>query len=420
MVKIGRRAVYNSRILYMLTTRSRFLRAACSTFVILLFWCLGTVWAGEWDVTEQQAAVKIVAVTGTGNAAVDVSNRSSLSPTDVEVIRRGLLERISTLGLNNANSAAVSVKVFLSENVQEYVWVAEIYKGSAEPVVVIVSRPRTNFAGSTRDTPAIALNKLLLWSSDSQILDALVINGASRMVVLYPGRIQFYRVQSDHWVEDLGFPVSHSRPWPRDLRGRLFLRKDRSVEAHLPGEICQSNPAGPLSVNCREADDPWPIGTEQYPLNAFFAQSRNFFTGVLSPAIGKGTAPTFYSAAPVPNDHSPIWLLATLDGHIHLLDGSTDMIAGKLNWGSDIASVHSSCGARWQILATSNGTGQEDTVRAYEMPGREPVAITPPLQFPGGITSLWTAPNDNGAVAVTRNSETGKYEAYLLTMACSQ
>ena len=53
-------------------------------------------------------------------------------------------------------------------------------------------------------------------------------------------------------------------------------------------------------------------------------------------------------------------------------------------------------------------------------PGSEAIAVGSPVSFPGGITSLWASPDENGAVAVTHNAETGKYEAYLLTMACSQ
>jgi len=424
MVKTRQNAVYNSRILYMLTSRSRFLRAAYPTLVILILWCHGIAWGSEWDATEQELAAKIVSAAGTGAAAIEVNNRSSLGQTDAEVIRRGLIERLSALGLklSSAESPPINIQISLSESVQEYVWVAEIRKGPDEPSVVMVSRSRANISGGAHEMPALTLRKLLLWSSDSRILDAVVINGAlPRMAVFYPGQIQFYRLQSDHWVEDQAFPVTHSRPWPRDLRGRLLLRKDRSVEAHLPGVICESSAGNSLSVSCREGDDPWPLGTEQFPVGAFFTQSRNFFTGILSPGIGKQTtAPAFYSAAPIPKDHDAFWLLAAVDGRIHLLDGVTDAIASKLNWGSDIAAVHSSCGAHWQILATSSGPGQEDTVRAYEMPGREPIAVGQALEFPGAITSLWTASDENGAVAVAQNSETGKYEAYLLTMACSQ
>src|SRR5690349_20022987 len=228
MAKNRGSAVYNSRIPYMLTTRSSSLRSACPTLIVLLFWCHSMAWAGDWDTTEQQLATKVVAVIGTGPAAVEVNNRSSLGQTDVEAIRRGLLERLSATGMKFANSetASVNVQISLSENVQEYVWVAEIRKSLGDvAVVVMVSRSRANIGGATHEAPAISLRKLLLWSSDSQIFDAIVINGAlPRMAVLYSGQIQFYRLQGDRWMEEQVFPVAPSRPWPRNLRGRLILR----------------------------------------------------------------------------------------------------------------------------------------------------------------------------------------------------
>ena len=423
MVETRHRAIYNSRIVYRLISRFSSLRATYAVLAVLVLGCHGIAWAGDWNTSEQQLAAKIVAITGAGPATIEVSNRSSLGPTDVDDIRRGLTGQLSSQGLQwaSTDSASFSIQVALSENVLQYVWVAQVRKGTGDPAVVMVSTSRDN-VGPVRDTAAIALHKTLLWSSSTQILDAIVMNGPSqRMIVLYPGQIQFYKLQSDHWLEDQSFPIAHSRPWPRDLRGRLVLGKDRSIEAHLPGVVCQSSVVGNLSITCREDDGPWPIGTDQYPLNAFFARSRNFFTGVLSPGLGKqSTVPAFYSMAPVPREPTTVWLLAAVDGSIHMLDGTFDQLAGKLNWGSDIAAIRSLCGSRWQILATSGGTGEEDAVRAYEMPGREPVAVGQAVSFPGGVTSLWTAPDENAAVAVTQNSETGKYEAYLLTMGCSQ
>jgi hypothetical protein len=421
MVKTGQRAIYNSRIIHMLSPRFSSLGALCAALALLLHPWPGTAWAADWDSSEQQLATKIIAVTGSGPAAMEINNRSSLGPNDVDDIRRGLTAELSSRGLKwaSADSAAFSIEVSLSENVQQYVWVAEVRKGASDPTVLMVSTSRSN-AGPARDTAGSTLRKTLLWSSDTQILDAVVV-GPQRMAVLYPGQLQFYRLQTDRWVEDQSFPVPHSRVWPRDLRGRLVLNKDRSVEAHLPGIVCQSSVVGPLSVSCREDDDPWPIGTDQYSLKAFFAQSRNFFTGVLSPGIGNQSAfPPFYSAAPAPPDHGTRWAVAAVDGRIHILDSGSDLVAPKLNWGSDIAAIKSSCGLRWQILATDSGSTGEDAVRAYEMPGRDAIAVGQAVSFPGSITSLWTAPEDNGAVAVAHNSETGKYEAYLLTMACSQ
>jgi hypothetical protein len=103
-----------------------------------------------------------------------------------------------------------------------------------------------------------------------------------------------------------------------------------------------------------------------------------------------------------------------------MLDGVSDRTAGNLAWGSDIASVHTECGSGWQVFATQSGTGPVDTIRVYEVPDREPVLMSAPLEFSGAITALWAESNGNTAVAVLRDSESGKYEAYRLTINCGQ
>jgi hypothetical protein len=43
-----------------------------------------------------------------------------------------------------------------------------------------------------------------------------------------------------------------------------------------------------------------------------------------------------------------------------------------------------------------------------------------PAEMNGTITSLWTESNGNSVMAVLRNLQTGKYEAYRLAIACGQ
>jgi len=419
MPDLSHNAVYNSRIPQMPS-----LPTSRIIWLILLLLAPLSGWAADWTKPEDQLAIKIAAATGPGAVNVTVTNRSSISPSDVETIRRGLLERLSAAGLRfvDADQAAATVQISLSENLQNYVWAAEIHQGTNEPSVLIVATLRPNVPLASQDGPNLTLRKLQLWASDDPILDAAIINGATtQLVVLYPGQIKLYRLQSDHWIEQQALAITHSGPWPRDLRGRLVLRKDHLFDAYLPGLTCQSNAGAPLAVTCRASDDPWPVGTDQFNLNAFFAPARNLFTGAVSPGIGKKTTvPAFYSAAPLPRDKYTLWLLAGVDGRIHLTDGINDQTAAKLDWGSDIASVHSTCGSGWQVLASAPGVDSGDTVQAFELADREPLAAVPPVELPGGVTSLWSAMDGNSAVAVVHNPENGKYEAYLLTIACGQ
>ena len=142
---------------------------------------------------------------------------------------------------------------------------------------------------------------------------------------------------------------------------------------------------------------------------------------MLAPGVGKQTtAPAFYSAAALPREKYTLWLFATTTGQIHLLDGVTDQTAGKLGWGSDIASLRTSCGSGWQVLATSTGDGPNDSVRAFEIADREPAPVSQLTEFNGTITALWTETAGSSAIAVSRNSEMGRYEAFRLTITCGQ
>lgn len=101
-----------------------------------------------------------------------------------------------------------------------------------------------------------------------------------------------------------------------------------------------------------------------------------------------------------------------------MLDGVTDQrIAGAGL--SEIATVHSSCGLGWQVLA-AHETESNDVVAAFEFPDRAPVAVSQPVELNGTVTSLWTESDGTTAMAVARNSETGRYEAYRLSIICGQ
>ena len=415
-------AVYNARIPHMRALPSRFPRVAC--FLVLMLMHAPMMQASEWRAPEEQLARKITARTGPGTLALDVVNRSSLSHADTEEIRRGLLTELAALGVRsvNADQAAATVQITLSENLRDYVWVAEIHQGNNEASVIMVATPRPALAAAERPASALMIHKTLLWTDENRILDVALLNSnPQHIILLEPENIVLPKFQDGRWQQEQSLPVPHMHPWPRDLRGRLALRKDHLFDAYLPGIFCRSTATAPLAVNCYESDDPWPLGTDQSGLSAFFASTRNFFTGVLSPGIEKQTTvKAFYSAAMLPRDKYKLWIFATVDGQVHLVDGVTDQTAAKLGWGSDLAGVRSGCGLGWQVLATGAGDSTGETVRAFEIADREPVAVSQPAEFNGRITALWADSDGTGAIAVSQNSETGKYEAYRLSITCSQ
>ncbi len=412
--------VYNARNQEMPLLRAYSFQALC---FLLLIVPAAAVSATDWRASDTQLARKIVAATGPGAVALEVTNRSSLSSTETDDIRRGLLTELAALGVHSAgvDQAAATVQVSLSENVQSYVWIAEIRLGNNESSVVMVTTPRTEPAAGEHLTAPLTIHKALLWADENRILDVALPTGSPQiMIVLEPESAVLYAVQNGHWQAQQTLTITHVRPWPRDLRGRLVLRKDHLFDAYLPGVLCRSTTVAPLALKCRESDDPWPLATEPM-LSAFFTPSRNFFTGVLSPGVQKQTATApFYSATALPRDKYTLWIFSAIDGQVHLLDGMTDQTATKWGWGSDIAGIRSGCGLGWQVLATSRGDGVGDTVQAFEIADREPVAESTAAEFGGRITALWTDADGASVIAVAQNSETGGYEASRLSITCSR
>jgi len=412
--------------------------------VVLVFLCCGSVRsaaAAEWSLPAQQLARKIVAVTGPGAVAVTVENRSSLTKKDVDAISSALRVDLEALGVrpSNPEQAAASADVQLSENAQSYVWVAEIRQGAGESAVM-VSAPRGDDAGVGLEAMPVSLRKIPLWAQEYRILDVLVLEEDStpkHIAVLNSEKVSIYRLKNGKWQLEQSLGITHARAWPRDLRGRMMTAKDHLLDVYLPGVFCRSAASLPLTLNCRESDDPWPLvatapvsfpsfsrRSSVEPLGAFYSASRNFFTGALAPGVGKlTTAGKFYSAAALPREKYVLWLFAGTDGQVHLIDGVTDQ-AAKLGWGSDIVSVRTACGSGWQVLATGTGDNATDngmdSVRAYEIADRDPAPVSAGLDFSGEITALWTEAKSDSAIAVVRNRETGEYEAFRLAVGCSQ
>ncbi|HET7440482.1 MAG TPA: hypothetical protein VFJ47_04210 [Terriglobales bacterium] len=417
-------AVYNSLIPAMRICLIRVPRPVCrfGLLILFLFFSLSAVSASDWNAAEQQLAQKIAAATGPGAMALEITNRSSLSKKDFDEIGSGLKSQLNALGIQfaKAEQATMSAQITFSENLRQYVWVAEIRQGAAQSTVM-VSLPRAEPSMYVHQTAPLTLRKIPLWSQEQRILDlvSLDVNGVPlHLVVLSPEQLDIYRFQDGRWLQDQSLPIVHARAWPRDMRGRLVLSKDHMFDVYLPGVFCQSTATPPLAISCRESDDPWPLGSANVSLSAFFSPTRNFFTGVLVPGIGKQTtAPRFFNAAPMPREKYTLWLLSGLDGQLHLLDGITDQ-AGKLGWGSELASVKTGCGAGWQALAVRSGDFGSDSLRAFEFPDRDPVPVSQAVEFNGAITALWPEPGGSTAIAVAQNSETGKYEAFRLAIAC--
>ena len=371
----------------------------------------------------RQMAHKIGLATGPGAIALEVTNKSSLDDKSVREIRTALDEQLRVEGVRTVNTdqAVGTVRVTLSESLREYVWAAEITIGSDEKKVALVSLPRMESGGAAATAMPVVLKNTSLFAQEQPMLDAALIDmtGGARLLVLGERDVTMYRQQSGRWERELELPIANTRSLPRDPRGRLLLRRDHLFDVYLPGTFCRSGAATPLTLVCNESDDPWPLTPDDNSVRAFFAPTRNFFTGALSPGIGKIAAvPSFYSAAPLPRSSYTLWVLSSVDGSVHLIDGFTDQAVRGLRWGSDLAALRSSCGSGTQILAADSGDSPRDSLRAFEISDREPVAVSSAIDSDGRIVALWPETNGANAMAIVKREDTGWYEANRISIAC--
>jgi len=414
-----------------------------TSFLLATVFLPASLWGSSLGDAARQLAHKIAAASGPGAFALEVTNRSSLDEKSVREVRSALATELNVAGVHpaNAEQAQGTVGVVLSESLREYVWTAEIVIGSDEKKVALVSLPRSPTGTPFAAALPIVLKTTLLLAQEQPMLDAALVDmpGGSRLLVLEHNAVSIYRHQGVNsagnfignsvgnsvarWDLELSLPIAHSRTFPRDLRGRLLLRHDHLFDVYLPGTFCRtdSNAAAPLTLTCSETDDPWPLTPEDGSVRAFYAAARNFFTGALSPAIGKiANVPSFYAAAALPRSSYTLWAFTAVDGSLHLVDGITDQAIRGAQWGSYLAAVHSSCGAGTLLFVSDSGDTERDRLRAFEIPDRDPVAASSAVEFDGrgAIVALWPETSGNGAVAIVKRKDTGWHEAYRVSVSC--
>jgi hypothetical protein len=400
--------------------KASFRLRGCGWLLLLVLLCGNLAVASDWSGPATELAKSIAGASGPGTITLSIGNSSSLPKDQVPEIQRTLEAQLRTSGVRvgavaNANS---EVRVTLSENLRSYVWVAEIRQGS-DTHVAMVTIPRPQSATVPRNAATVSVRKALLWTQSSEILDLMLLDASTpnpKMVVLDPDSIAIYSLHEGRWQREQNLAIAHSRIFPRDLRGLLFAGKDRAIEAYLPGTVCDAASPTAGALICRESDDAWKLG----PRAAFFNSGRNYFTGALVPASDKTFDP-FYSMAWLDKQNYLLSISTAVDGRVRISDGVNERVlsaAATSDWGSDIVAVKSSCGAGSQLLVSSAvDDTATDSIRAYEIPDRDPVLASTPTDFPGPITALWSH-DPTSATAVVHNLQTGQYEGYSVSITC--
>ena len=387
----------------------------------------------RWEQPASALAEQIAGILGPGQAQMSVRNLSTIAAGEVPSIRRLLEQDLKGHGvLISGAESANTIRITLSESERSRVWVAEIVQGN-ETRVAMVELPLEGARTSAVEQRILLRKEKYLGASEfsqpgEPVLAVLETSGG--LVVLEREEISFFAQTAGGWKQQKSVPIGQRLPLARDAHGMLRGTAGGAFSASVPGTECTGSYSpsmdnggriGEWAVRCGASDDPWTI--EQTAgaagLKAFYNAARNYFTGVVTPSVGVDLPP-FYSAGLVPRAAGGVGLLLTgIDGKVQLVDNSAlKTVAGTRDWGSDFAVLHSGCGTGTQVIASGSGEAANDSLRAYELPAQEAVAVSGALAMDGTVTALWTAPDGKSVFAVVR-SAANEYEVDRVTALCN-
>jgi hypothetical protein len=350
-----------------------------------------------------------------------MANRSNLADDDVAAIRHALERELRSAGLTvRSKDADSAVRVTLSQNTNGLLWVAEVQEGSEIKVAMLPVEGSSPAAG-VPVAPAITLHANLIHAQAEPILDVATLGTGSdqHIAILSPQFIRLYAQTPGNWMAVGSFGIAHTQPFPRDIRGHMVPASDHVFDAYLPGVVCaatKNSDGWALTITCSDSDDPWPLASQK----AYYNSARNFFTGVLTPGFGP-KLPPFYSAAEITRAGGNTFLFNDVGGTVHGLEGNSQRtLIGTRDWGSDFAAVRSGCGQGTQLLTSAAGWPTSDSIRAYEISGREATPVSAPLNFDGIVTAVWPSTDSTSAVVVVEKQQESRYEAYSVSVVCSR
>jgi hypothetical protein len=378
-----------------------------------------------WEQPAAALAEQIAGAMGPGQARLTIRNNSTIATDEIPAIRKLLEQDLKVHGVvaSGAESAS-AIRVTLSENVRERLWVAEVVEGNETHVSMVHVEP-----GATRRDAAgsgLVLRSQTVMESKQPVLAAMEMQTA--LAALVPEAIVLYDKNGANWQEQKRVAIGQKRAPARDARGAILANASGDgFEAFAAGVECSVDlppgaAEGAWTIRCRDSDDPWPVMTAQAggsgdSLKAFYNGARDYFTGVVAPSVGVDL-PAFYSAALLRRPAGAGLLVGGIDGKVQLVEnGALKTVSGTRDWGSDFAVLHSGCGGGDQVIASGSGEALSDSLRAYELPALEAVPASAPLAMDGTVTAMWSTPDGKSVMAAVRHAG-GDYEVDRVTALC--
>ena len=323
--------------------------------------------------------------------SLEAQNLTQLSPAEWLSFRRLLQDELRKSGISTAETPPDSrVRVTLSEDARGLLFVAEVSSGENRQIAMLP----WNVPSSAQAKPRISLTKKPLWTEAEPILDILMVDSGSQMLVLSSDRLASYRSIENKWTASATASLVLPRPLPRDPRGRLEATAD-GFRAFLPAATCQGTFQPELRLKCVNGTEPWPDTQEHW------IADRNTLES---------------DAAKFPFLASAGGLFTMADGRVQ--DRSGQPVSGAEGWGSDITNTLDPCGSGAAIIASANADRED--VRVFEVVNGQAAPASNPMPLPGPVTALWPSEALGEATLVVRTLQTGQYEASRLGVACTE
>jgi hypothetical protein len=333
---------------------------------------------GPWSkrISSHLAADEIAHVTWKEATAFDASSAAYVARAKT-ALARALQRRIR-------EPKIVEITATFSQNLKDDLFVAEIHREN-ESFVEMASLPRTT-AAPTETAAGFRLDRKMLWEQETQILDLAANIGESsdQMLVLDTVGVNRYERQDAKWQKVDG--IALEIPAVRDPRGRLTLMED-TVVAEVPGLTCSGKWMPAVTIECKSGGR--------------FTAGRN--------TIEETGWPAYFAHAAIAGED----IVVASDGRTYIYDANRTQRNSADLW-QDLAVISSTCSGR-KILATDLDS---HALALFDVVNHSAVRVSDSLQMPGTITATWAS--GSTGIAVVRNKNTSRYEAYSISVDCGR
>lgn len=363
--------------------------------------------ADSLEDTARALARKVASSLQGTTVSCESRNLAALSEARYSVLVGAFRDELQRRGVKVLpQHSTAKIALTLSKRLTDYLGIVQIVRGE-DIETIVQSFGRIADANLGISALPLQLHKEFLFDQDQPILDIHSADNFKHVLVLGPGEIASYELRNENWVLTDVTRLPLAKTQERRPRGTVAMGIDE-ITARVAAEIC----VFPMLALDRAK---WSCKLESEVDSSSLSKPESIW--------GK-KSPAWSSAASLESGDHSIYVIRGEDGISRLYEDGPNSVASFSGWGSEIASVQSLCGTGSQLLISSPADWtSNDTLTAVEFQERMWIRVTNPVEVPGPVISIRGAVDmgkgPTKAVAVVRNLQTGKYEAYVLSIACA-